>query len=479
MEYFSDAAQLGQTSIKPQILIVEDEELFAKAISKRLARAGYDSQVASDLASARRAVEARVPDLVLLDMRLPDGSGLDLLSDLRERYSALISVLMFSAYAELEDAVAAMKLKAEDYLKKPIDLDELLAAVERILNKKKLAQQLEYSRTREQHAISEVELLGQAPEMAQIRTQISRIAGFGLCGSVQAIPPTVLVLGETGTGKDVVARLLHRASGRAGRPFVQVDCAALPKDLIEAELFGHEKGAFTHAHSARTGLIEAAEDGVLFLDEIAELPLELQAKLLAVLERRSVRALGSNRERPVGAWFIAATNRDPLEMVRCGQLRSDLYFRLNVMSLHLPPLHARGQDVILLAEYFVEKTAKRYGLKSLLLSRSARDALLRYSWPGNVREIKHLIERAALLSCNGEITQKSLMLPQSVPESATAAGSEPWEQMTLDQAERRLIEKALQRCDHNVSEAARQLGATRMAMRYRMKKYGLGQDGGR
>ncbi|MGH8593908.1 MAG: sigma-54-dependent transcriptional regulator, partial [Gammaproteobacteria bacterium] len=297
MEYFPDAAQLGQTLIKPHILIVEDEELFAKAISKRLARAGYDSQLAPDLASARRAVEARIPDLVLLDMRLPDGSGLDLLSDLRERYSALISVLMFSAYAELEDAVAAMKLKAEDYLKKPIDLDELLAAVERILNKKKLAQQLEYSRTREQHAVSEVELLGEAPEMAQIRAQINRIAA--LCGSVQAIPPTVLVLGETGTGKDVVARLLHRASGRAGRPFVQVDCAALPRDLIEAELFGHEKGAFTHAHSARTGLIEAAEDGVLFLDEIVELPLELQAKLLAVLERRSVRALGSNRERPV------------------------------------------------------------------------------------------------------------------------------------------------------------------------------------
>ncbi|MGH8602236.1 MAG: sigma-54-dependent transcriptional regulator, partial [Gammaproteobacteria bacterium] len=200
MEYFPDAAQLGQTPIKPHILIVEDEELFAKAISKRLARAGYDSQLAPDLASARRAVEARIPDLVLLDMRLPDGSGLDLLSDLRERYSALISVLMFSAYAELEDAVAAMKLKAEDYLKKPIDLDELLAAVERILNKKKLAQQLEYSRTREQHAVSEVELLGEAPEMAQIRTQINRIAA--LCGSVQAIPPTVLVLGETGTGKD-------------------------------------------------------------------------------------------------------------------------------------------------------------------------------------------------------------------------------------------------------------------------------------
>ncbi len=476
MEYFPDAARLGQTPIKPHILIVEDEELFAKAISKRLARAGYDSQLAPDLASARRAVEARIPDLVLLDMRLPDGSGLDWLADLRERYSALISVLMFSAYAELEDAVSAMKLKAEDYLKKPIDLDELLGAIERILNKKKLAQQLEYSRTREQHAISEVELLGKAPEMAQIRAQINRIAA--LCGSVQAIPPTVLVLGETGTGKDVVARLLHRASGRAGRPFVQVDCAALPRDLIEAELFGHEKGAFTHAHSARTGLIEAAEDGVLFLDEIVELPLNLQAKLLAVLERRSVRALGSNRERPVAAWFIAATNRDPQEMVRRGQLRSDLYFRLNVMSLHLHPLHARGQDVVLLARHFLERTAKRYGLGRLSLSGSARDALLRYSWPGNVREIKHLIERAALLSCGGEITEESLMLPRSLPESAIGVPSEPWQQMTLDQAEQLLIERALQRCGHNVSEAARQLGVTRMAMRYRMKKYGLAREGG-
>jgi DNA-binding NtrC family response regulator len=243
----------------------------------------------------------------------------------------------------------------------------------------------------------------------------------------------------------------------------------LPKDLIEAELFGHEKGAFTTANASRTGLIEAAEFGVLFLDEIGELPLELQAKLLAVLERRFLRRLGSNHERPVGAWFIAATNRDIDQMVKTEQLRADLYFRLNVLTLQMPPLRKRGHDVILLARHFAHQTASRYGLGEVEFSSEARSALTNYAWPGNVRELQHLVERAVLLKGAGEIGADALMLERAVGFDSQF----DWENMTLDAAERILIEKALKRTGNNISEAARQLGVTRMTMRYRMKKYGF------
>ncbi len=294
---------------KTDILIVEDEAVLAKAVSKRLNRNGYETRIAADLKSAYRYFKEQTPDMILLDMRLPDGSGLDFLADLREQQQSQVPVLVMSAYGELEDAVAAMKLGAADYLKKPVDLDELVLNVEKVLEKATLSRKLDYSATRERHASAEsVQFLGECEALKQVQEQIQRIAQ--LTEQADAPPPTVLILGETGTGKDVLARLLHDHSARQEQPFVQVDCASLPKDLIEAELFGHEKGAFTSAHSARTGLIEAAEYGVLFLDEIGEIPLDLQSKLLAVLERRVVRRVGTTQERPVDAWFIAATNRD-------------------------------------------------------------------------------------------------------------------------------------------------------------------------
>lgn len=452
-----------------KILMVEDEELFAKAVRKRLERAGYACEVAGSLREAGARIADSPPDLVLLDMRLPDGSGLDFLHELRERRGSQVPVLVLSAYGELEDVVAAMKLKATDYLKKPIDLDELLANVEKVLAKSEMVRQLEYSRMRERHAVEGVQLLGEAPAIRDIRVQAERIGR--LCGNVEVVPPTVLILGETGTGKDMAARLLHAVSPRRERPFVQVDCATLPKDLIEAELFGHERGAFTNAHAARTGLIEAAEDGVLFLDEIGELPLELQGKLLAVLERRLMRRVGSTQERPVGAWFIAATNRNLEQMVRDGEFRSDLFFRLNVLTLSMPPLRDRGDDIQLLARHFAHQTARRYGLADPAFSRSAVTALTAYAWPGNVRELKHLVERAVLLSGGGEIQAEALMLGSGL--QSEAAAEQDLETLTLEEAERRLIENALRRSEGNVSEAARQLGVTRMAMRYRMKKHGL------
>src|SRR5690606_1031118 len=302
--------------------------------------------------------------------------------------------------------------------------------------------------------------------------QVQRICG--LTGSTGAVPPTVLILGETGTGKDVVARLLHAGSARRDRPFVHVDCASLPRDLIEAELFGHEKGAFTSAHVARTGLIEAAEDGVLFLDEIGELPPALQAKLLAVLERRTVRRVGTTQERSVAAWFIAATNRDLEKLVEAGEFRADLYYRLNVITVRVPPLRERGGDAVLLAEHFAAQTARRYGLGRPRIGEDARAALASYPWPGNVRELRHVIERAVLLNPDGEVNAGSLGLqPARAPAGGHAAPAAPAGGETLEEAELNMIRRALAETGGNVSRAARRLGITRMALRYRIKKYNL------
>jgi len=459
------------------ILIIEDEAVFARAVAKRLERNDYQTRTAGDLKTAVEYYKAQTPDMILLDMRLPDGSGLDFLGDLRRKYESAVPVLVMSAYGELEDAVEAMKLSASDYLKKPVDLDELVLNVEKVLEKDTLTRKLDYSATRERHASAAVEgshpFLGECEALRQVREQIDRISR--LTEQAEAPPPNVLILGETGTGKDVLARLLHARSGRHDRPFVQVDCASLPKDLIEAELFGHEKGAFTSAHAARTGLIEAAEDGVLFLDEIGEIPLELQSKLLSVLERRVVRRVGTTQERPVAAWFIAATNRDIEQLVDQGEFRSDLYFRLNVLSIRLPPLRERGDDILLLADHYAQKTALRYGLDEVRFGDDASRALREYDWPGNVRELRHVVERAVLLSSGGELSAENLGLGRGIEAASAQAGETAalGTDITLEEAEYNLIQQALDRTNHNVSQAARELGITRMALRYRMKKHGL------
>jgi two-component system, NtrC family, response regulator AtoC len=454
--------------LEKKILLVEDENVFAKAVKKHLQRAGYKIELAGDLKTAREEYKNNSPDLVLLDMRLPDGSGLDFLSEVKSSNSNT-SVLVMSAYGELEDAVSAMKLGASDYLKKPIDLEELLINVEKVLDKNELTQKLTYSAKREQHAVETVEFLGNCPQIKQVREQVERISKLSQSASV--IPPTVLILGETGTGKDVVARLLHAASSRNQKPFVHVDCASLPKDLIESELFGHEKGAFTNAHVARTGLIEAAEDGVLFLDEIGELPLDLQSKLLAVLERRTLRRVGTTQERSVAAWIVAATNRDIESLSEKGEFRSDLYYRLNVMSLSMPALRERGDDILLLANHFATQTARRYGIDFDGFTEEAAETLEEYSWPGNVREMKHLLERAVLLSGGGVLEDSILGLEKKTEHKSEE--NEMNEDLTLGEAELLLIKQALERTNRNVSKAARELGITRMALRYRIKKYDL------
>jgi len=467
-------AAMEVPTLEKQILIVEDEIVFAKAVKKQLQRAGYKCEIAGDLDTAREKFESQMPDLVLLDMRLPDGSGLDFLESIKNGQNPNAAVLVMSAYGELEDAVSAMKMGASDYLKKPVDLEELLINIEKVLDKNELETKLTYSSKRERNASETVDLIGECPGIISVKQQIEQIAR--LTRASKTVPPTVFILGETGTGKDVVARLLHASTALSDKPFVQIDCASLPKDLIEAELFGHEKGAFTNAHAARTGLIEAAEDGVLFMDEIGELPLDLQSKLLAVLDRRLMRRVGTTKELPVRAWFITATNRNIEDLVSKGEFRTDLYYRLNVLSIEMPSLRTRGNDIIILAKYFSEQTVRRYGFEKVSLSDEAVQALMEYSWPGNVRELKHLIERAVLLNSGGELSSDALGLTNRALSGHTEnsqASDSNIEDMTLESAELTLITQALDKANGNVSKAARELDITRMAMRYRMKKYNL------
>ena len=454
------------------VLVVDDEELFARAVGKKLRQGGVACELAFDLAAARSRLADRRPDLVLLDMRLPDGSGLDFLRELRAGDHADLPVLVLTAFGGLENAVAAMRERADDYLIKPVDLDELMVKIERVLGQAELSRRLDYSRQREQRPRQEYSLVGTSAATHALRTRIARIRQ--LAGQAVEAPPTVLIQGETGTGKDLAARALHHGSARARRPFVHVDCAALPKDLIEAELFGHEKGAFTHAHTARTGLVEAAEDGIVYLDEIGELPPDLQSRLLSVLERREVRRIGSTRPRPVAAWFIAATNRDLDQMVSTGAFRSDLYFRLNVLSLHIPPLRERFDDLAPLFEHFAALTARRYGMPAPVFSPEILETARRYDWPGNVRELAHMVERAVLLGADRVLDVRALGLAPASPASAApGASGDALIGLTLEEAECRLIENALRETGGNVSESARRLGVSRMVLRYRIRKLGL------
>ena len=452
---------------KKKVLLVEDEVLFAKAVVKRLQKAGFECEHAESLQDARSLVKQFEPDMVLLDMRLPDGNGLDLLSDF---VSKNINTIVMTAFGDVTDAVNAIKMGAIDYLKKPIDLEELLLIIQKNEKTTDLQTSLDYSRQRDTLANESVQLIGESAAMQSVRQQITRIAQLSALSD--AVQPTVLITGETGTGKDVVARYLHASCVNHDKPFVHVDCASLPAELIESELFGHEKGAFTNAIASRPGLIESAEDGTLFLDEIGELPLGLQAKLLNVLERRMVRRLGSTKERPVSARIIAATNRDLYQMSNEGRFRSDLYYRLNVITMQMPPLRDRGQDVMLLANYFRQMTEKRYALPHHEFSPTALMAIQHYRWPGNVREMRHQISRAVLMCTQPLISELDLGIPQigNLPASPTTASEV---QLTLDDAEKAMLLNALEQARNNVSKAARILGITRMTMRYRMDKHGI------
>ena len=459
------------------VLIVDDERTLARAVKAFLAEAGYEAEVADDGERALALVQTLRPDVVFTDVRLPGMSGIDLLRRIRE-FDPAIPVIIMTAYGTIEGAVEAVKLGAFDYMKKPVDLEELKLLADRARENAMLRQELSYYRRRAANEVPLTGLLGQSPAILAVMDQVRQVA------ELDETPP-VLITGETGTGKGLVARSLHQLSRRSGKPFIDVNCTALPANLMEAELFGHERGAFTDAKESKLGLFEAAEGGFIFLDEVGDLELSLQGKLLRAIEERMVRRVGGIRDRRIDVRILAATNRNLERQVQQNLFRGDLYFRLAVILLHLPPLRERGGDIALLAEHFLRRFSSKYGKGTRRIDDRARQALIDYPWPGNVRELSHVIERAVLWSRNHILTVDDLSLAAPVqatgnsdgtavisPQETPAPPAEP-AGSDLTRWERSLIERAMRESGGNQTKAAQRLGITRDTLRYRLKKFGL------
>jgi len=464
------------------ILIVDDERTLAKAIKAYLEEAGYDVEVAGDAESAVQLLPALQPDVVITDVRLPGMDGIALLRRIRE-FDPGIAVVVMTAHGSIEGAVEAVKLGAFDYLKKPIDLEELKLVTDRARENSALRQELSYYRRRVGRDVPFADVVGESKAMRTVLDQARQIA------ALDQTPP-VLITGETGTGKGLVARTIHASGPRAAKPFIDVNCTALPATLMEAELFGYERGAFTDAKESKLGLFEAAEGGFLFLDEIGDVELALQGKLLRAIEERVVRRVGGIRDRKIDVRILAATNRDLEREVARERFRSDLYFRLAVLILRLPPLRERGDDVLLLADHYLRRFAAKYGRDTRRITPEAQQLMRAYPWPGNVRELSHVIERAVLWSKGQELTPEHLSLTRpaepvmAVPEESmavaeptgefpAAAQNLPPAGMTLDQWEKTMLEQALRETGGNQTRAAQRLGISRDTLRYRLKKYGI------
>ncbi|MBK7715133.1 MAG: sigma-54-dependent Fis family transcriptional regulator [Gemmatimonadetes bacterium] len=461
------------------VLIVDDERTLARAIKAFLEASGYEATVADDAEAALPLLQSLRPDVVFTDVRLPGMDGIALLRKIRE-FDPSISVVVMTAHGSIEGAVEAVKLGAFDYVKKPLDLEEVKLLADRARETSALRQELSYYRHRAVRDEPFGDVVGQAVAMRAVLERARQIA------ALDDTPP-VLITGETGTGKGLVARTIHASGPRAEKPFIDVNCTALPATLMESELFGHERGAFTDARESKLGLFEAAEGGFLFLDEIGDVELALQGKLLKAIEDRVVRRVGGVRDRKIDVRILAATNRDLARESERERFRRDLYFRLAVIILELPPLRERGEDVFLLAEFYLRRFSAKYGRQGRRLGSAAREVMRAYPWPGNVRELSHVIERAVLWSQEPELSPEHLALTipggsatRPAAESADAVvppAAEPpgrrAPEMTLEQWERTLLEQALRDEGGNQTRAAQRLGISRDTLRYRLKKYGL------
>ncbi len=447
-----------------KILVVDDEAAMREVLDMRLQEWGFEVRLAKDAMEARDLVESFEPDLVISDVVMPDVSGFDLLKQLKTG-DPRRPIILVTAQASIEMAVEAIKQDALDYLEKPLDYPKLKAILD------KAEKDLEQRR-----------------ESQRLLSQLERGAGFGdfigtskpmrevyeLIESVGTTDASVIIAGESGTGKELAARTIHKLSSRAAGPFVAINAAAIPENLMESEIFGHEKGAFTGAVGSRAGCFEMANRGTLFLDEISEMPLALQPKLLRVLEDRRVRRLGGSQEFTVEVRVLAATNREPRESVENGRLRHDLFYRLNVFTVVLPPLRERRSDIALLAQSFIREFNQKHNVHVEALRDEALEMLKAYSWPGNVRELRNVVERAVILA-KGEWIEPSHLpayLVNSHVEITAKIVLPPG--VTAADAERELILRTLKRTGNNKAEAARQLGLDVKTIRNKLKSYGIG-----
>jgi DNA-binding NtrC family response regulator len=455
------------------VLVVEDEPALARNIVAFLAGSGFDARSAPSAEEALRELESFRPEAVLLDINLPGMSGLKALGHMREADPRL-KVVVMTGHATVEVAVDAMKAGAYDFVTKPVSLSRLKLLFEKLTSEERQSEALAYYRSREARASGIDKLVGGCAAMEQLRDSIRRVIA-GDEALRDGNPPAVLVTGETGTGKELVARALHFDGPRRDAPFVEINCASIPAQLLESELFGHERGAFTDAKQRKLGLVETADGGTLFLDEIGDMELPLQAKLLRLLEDRSVRRVGGLRDQSVNVRIVAATHRPLDVLVAEGRFRADLFFRIRMVHLALPPLRERGADILRLADHYLALQAQRYGKEGLALSDGVRDALLRHRWPGNVRELRNVMEQAVLMATGPVVESVDLdWLPGAAGSSAPAPARPA---LNLEQVEREALQAALASAGWNVSRAARLLGITRDALRYRIDKHGLAAPG--
>jgi two-component system response regulator AtoC len=457
------------SATKGRILVVEDEREMRALLEKGLARRGFQPSVRGSADEAFALLEAEDFDTVLTDLRMPGMDGLALCERIVLNRPD-IPVVVVTAFGTLETAVAAIRAGAYDFVTKPVDLDALTLVLERAVQHRALRDEVRRLRRALGDVSADGGVVGESPALRRVYELIDRVADSDA---------SVLVTGESGTGKEVAARALHARSRRNPGPFVAINCAAMPEALLESELFGHAKGAFTDAKAARTGLFIKASGGTLFLDEVGEMPLALQPKLLRALQERTVRPVGGDTELPFDARIVAATNRDLELAVEEGRFREDLYYRLNVIGLELPPLRARGNDILLLAQRFLEHFAARSGKRVVGLSPAAAQRLLAYSWPGNVRELQNCIERAVALTSYEQLTVEDL--PERIRDyraASPAQGNDMSELVSLEEMERRYIQRVLDTVGGSRTLASRILGVDRKTLYRKLGRRHAANPGG-
>ncbi len=473
-----------------EIVIIDDQESIAHFLSRALSDDGHAVRVAHTAGEGVRLVRDEMPDVVFLDLKLPDGNGLDVLREIKS-IADEIEVVLMTAYADVDSAVRAMKDGATDYLTKPVNLEQLRLIVAKALERRALWRELRHYRAEQDRRLDVDMIRGESARMHEVFEIVERVAGSDLT--------SVLIEGESGTGKQVIASLLHRLSPRRAHPFIELNCAAIPSELLESELFGYEKGAFTDAKTQKPGLLETADGGTLFLDEVGEMPLTLQVKLLKVLEGMTFRRVGGTKDVTVSVRIVSATNRDLRAQCRDGGFREDLYYRLKVVPIHVPALRERGRDVLIFAKYFLHHFSKQFGRRFRAISPEAEARLLDHDWPGNIRELRNLFEQTVLLE-DGEVLEAHQL---RLPGRAGAGGGDGHDaderggalatiarilrderlpetgvdfEAVIGELERRLLLVACEHTSWNQSRTARLLELGRDKLRYRMKVHGITRD---
>jgi len=453
---------------KLKILVVDDEQLIRWSLEKNLQKQGYEVITAGSGEEALKLAREESPDLMLLDIQLPGMNGIEVLERVKE-FEEEIIVIMVTALGVLETAVKAMRLGAFDYINKPFNLDELSIVIKKALVTHELRREVAHLRSEQTNKYGIDNIIGTSKHMDAVKGMITKIS--------QSDASTVLIQGESGTGKELVAKAIHYESARADKPFMAINCAAMPETLLESELMGHEKGSFTDAKTQKRGLFEIADGGTIFLDEIGDMDLGMQAKLLRVLEERSFRRVGGTRDIAVDVRIVSATNKDLLKAIEEKEFRNDLYYRIQVIPIYLPPLRERKEDILILVNHFIQHYNKEFGKSVKGVSKMAEKFLVEYSWPGNTRELKNVIERAIILESDETLLLEHL--PQEIVAKTGGAASGPVgfrlppEGIDIEDVERELIRQALENSEGNQSKAAKKLNLGIDAFRYRMKKFGF------